>query len=145
MYKKTQIGKLLISIVSFTVLITAIGGTLALEYLSLAPTVILYSISGILLICLMLFSTLTIVVESNLITIRYGIGLIRKRIQIDQLDSWQAIEYKGGHGWGPRLTSEGWFFNVAESGAVRLNYKNGKVFFFGTNEPKKVIDALDSK
>ena len=39
-------------------------------------------------------------------------------------------------------SSEGWFFNVANSGAVRLKLEGGKTFFVGSNEPKKLAQAL---
>ena len=145
MYKHTQTGKLLVSVVGITALVTGLAGIFALEYLELAPAIILFSISGILLICLMLFSTLTISVSDNLVVVRYGIGLIQKRFHIDEIESWQTIAYKGGHGFGPRLTSEGWFFNVANSGAVRFDLRNGKTFFAGTNEPEKLSKYLSSK
>ena len=142
MYKHTQIGKMLVSVVGLTALITGIAGILAIEYLELAPAIILFSISGITLICLTLFSTLTIIVKDDLVIVKYGIGLIQKRFHIHELESWQAISYKGGHGFGPRLTAEGWFFNVSNSGAVRFDLKNGKTFFAGTNEPSKLAKAI---
>jgi len=144
MYKHTQIGKMLVSVVGITALITGLAGVLALEYLELAPIIIIFSISGILLICLMLFSTLTITVKEDYISIKYGIGLIKKKFQIKDLDNWQAISYKGGYGFGPRLTSEGWFFNVANSGAVKFSFKDNKAFFVGTNEPYELVSAINS-
>ena len=77
MYKHTQIGKLLVSVVGVTALVTGLAGILALEYLELAPAIILFSISGILLVCLMLFSTLTITIRNDLVIVKYGIGLVQ--------------------------------------------------------------------
>jgi hypothetical protein len=145
MYKKTQIGKSIISVVGFTALITGLVGILAREYIGLAPTIILLSISGILLFCLITFSTLTVKIDRGILTVRYSFGIIKKKIELRRISSWTPIEFMGGHGWGPRKTSEGWFFNVSNSGAVKLNLEGGKTFFVGTNEPKKLALALNSR
>lgn len=144
MYKHTQIGKLLVSVVGFTAIVTSLAGIFTLEYLELAPAIILLSISGILVVCLMLFSTLTITIRNNSVIVKYGIGIVQKQFLIDEIESWQAISYKGGHGFGPRLTAEGWFFNVSNAGAIKFNLKNGKTFFAGTNEPEKIAMVLNS-
>ena len=144
MYTKTQTGKLMISVVSLAAFITGMVGILAREYIGLAPTIILLCISGILLFCLMSFSTLTVKIDRGILTVRYGIGIFRKKIELNKIEDWLAIEYMGGHGWGPRKTSEGWFYNVANSGAVRLDLEGGKTFFIGTAEPKKLVNAINS-
>ena len=92
----------------------------------------------------MSFSTLSIKIVNGLIKVRYGIGLVRKKIHVDQIESLKEIEYMRGHGFGPRLTPEGWFFNVANSGAIKLNLRNGKTFFIGTNEPSSLAKAISS-
>lgn len=144
MYKKTQIGKSIISVVGTTALILGMVSILAREYIGLAPTIILLSISGILLFCLIAFSTLTVKINRGILTVSYSFSIIQKKIELKEIISWTLIEYMGGHGWGPRKTSEGWFFNVANSGAIKLSLEGGKTFFVGTNEPKKLANVLSS-
>ena len=145
MYKKTQTGKLMISVVGLTAFIAGMTGLLAREYIGIAPTIILLSISGILIFNLIIFSTLTVKIDRGILTVSYSFGIIQKKIKFEKIIGCSPIEYMGGHGWGPRKTSEGWFFNVANSGAVRLNLDGGQTFYIGTNEPKKLAIALNSQ
>ena len=142
MYKRTQIGKLMIGVVGTAALALGLAGIIARKYLDLAPFIILMSISGILLICLILFSTLSVKVENDMVIVKYGIGLVRKKFLKEQIIDLEEIEYMGVHGWGPRLTSEGWFFNVKNSGAVKLYLKNSKIFFIGTDDSNKLSEAI---
>ena len=142
MYKKTQTGKMMISVVGLTALITGMVGILTRNYIETAPTIILLGLSGILLFCLISFSTLTVKIDRGILIIRYSIGVIKKKINLKEIIKCTPIDFLGGHGWGPRKLSEGWFFNVANSGAVRLKLEGGKTFFVGSNEPKKLAQAL---
>ena len=44
---------------------------------------------------------------------------------------------------GIRYTPRGWLFAVSGSSAVELQLKSGKFFRIGTDEPERLIKALD--
>ena len=43
---------------------------------------------------------------------------------------------------GIRLTRHGWMWNISGLDAVELEYKDGKKFRIGTNQPQKLCQAI---
>ena len=82
--------------------------------------------SAIILICAILFDSLTVTVLTNLIEIRFGIGIIRKQFDITKIQSAAIVRNKWYYGWGIRLTPHGWLYNVAGLDAVEIRLNNGK-------------------
>ena len=46
-------------------------------------------------------------------------------------------------GWGIRITTRGFLFNVSGLGAVIVGLKNGKQFLIGSDEPEQLADAIN--
>ncbi len=97
---------------------------------------------GVLLVILVLFSSLTVEIDSEHLRIHFGIGLIRDRFLLDQIKTCRPVRNSWLHGWGIRLTSHGWLYNVSGLDAVGLKMKNGKTCRIGTDEPKVLVAAL---
>ena len=91
---------------------------------------------------LVLFYNLTVEIDDAHLRIRFGIGLIRKRFPLDQIDSCLAVRNSWLYGWGIRLTSHGWLYNVSGLEAVELKMKSGKTCRIGTDEPEALVAAL---
>lgn len=92
-----------------------------------------------------LMGTLTVEVNSSLVRLRFGVGLIRKNFRLDEIASCQPVRNKWWWGWGIRLYPGGWLYNVSGLDAVELVLKNGKRFRIGTDEPRRLTDAIQAR
>jgi len=93
-------------------------------------------------ICLALFATLTVLIESDFIEIRFGIGIIRKKFALKDIESFRIVKNPWFYGWGIRLTPHGWLFNVSGFYAVEIKMKSGKKFRIGTDVPREMEQTL---
>jgi len=90
------------------------------------------------------FSTLNVMVDDNVVRIKFGYGIYRKRFPLNEIASVTTVRNHWYYGWGIRI----WFwprmmiYNVSGFEAVELIMKNGKRFRIGTDEPKKLERAL---
>ncbi len=139
MYKHTQIG--------WFVILPLCGALIPLGIIyALAPDpvgkAIIPAIVVVLLVMLLLFPSLTAEVNEEQIRIKFGPGLIYRRIDLADIESCEAVRNKWWYGWGIRLTPHGWMFNVSGMEAVQLNLKSGKKFRVGTDDPRGLVQAL---
>jgi len=135
MYRHTQIGWVVLISVGMAILLTG--------YIDLMEhNWIISLVLGMLTICLILFGTLTVIVNSASIQVRFGPGLIKKRFRLNEISSCTIVRNHWWYGWGIRRTVKGWLFNVSGLDAVELSMRDGKFFRIGTDEPQKLNDFL---
>jgi hypothetical protein len=135
-YKHTQIGwvtggGLLGAVVLCTVLVLL----LPFNWIALAVFVLM----GILL---PLFWTLTVEVGEETLRFHFGIGLIKRRVPLAEIEACTTVRNHWLFGWGIRLTPHGWLYNVSGLYAVEVRMKNGRRFRIGTDEPKALCEAV---
>ncbi len=94
-----------------------------------------------LLVCAWLFHSLTIEIAGRELCWRFGPGLIRKVVQLDEIISAtpQSTGPSWGIHWSPRL---GWLYNVSGYDAVLITLRSGKKFALGTDEPQILVARL---
>jgi hypothetical protein len=88
------------------------------------------------------FGTLTVEVSGEAIRLRFGVGLIRKRIALRDVRSWREFRNPWYTGWGIRLGPGGVLWNVSGYDAVQLELEDGKRFRIGTDEPAELVSAI---
>ena len=93
---------------------------------------------------LILFHSLTVEISQGYLKIRFGIGLIRRRFLLKDIESAAKIRTRWWHGWGIKLTPNGWLFSVSGFDAVQIVLKNGRRYCIGTDEPEKLHRAIDA-
>lgn len=93
---------------------------------------------------LALFHGLTVRVSSDWIDLSFGIGIIRKRIAIKDIESSSDVKNRWYYGWGIRRIQSGWMFNVSGLDAVEVKLGNGRRFRIGTDEPGRLLKAIES-
>lgn len=98
--------------------------------------------AGGLLLVILLFANLTVEIAGGHLRIRFGIGLIRKRWRLDEIEGCRPSRTSWVDGWGIRMTSGGWLYNVSGFDAVDLELKGGKACRIGTDEPQALCAAL---
>lgn len=99
---------------------------------------------GVMLVVLALFHSLTVEIVRGELRIRFGVGVIRKRFPISDISRVQTLRTKWWYGWGIRLTPHGWLYNVSGFDAVKIEMASGKKYVIGTDEPKKLLAAIES-
>jgi hypothetical protein len=97
----------------------------------------------LMLACLLLFHSLTVIVSDEEIEISFGPGLIRKKYPLSGLVSCQVVRNSWLHGWGIHRTWDGWVYNVSGFDAVEIVLKDGRKARIGTDEPRELAAALE--
>ena len=148
-YRHTQFGKVIVVAIGtgIVILIASVAIPLAVLPASawgigMATIALLGSIVVVLAVALALFFSLTVEIDAEHLRIRFGIGLIRKRFPLDQIDTCRPVSNPWIYGWGIRLTPHGWLYNVSGQEAVELKMKSGKTCRIGTDEPEVLTAAL---
>ena len=135
-YRHTQFGTVIVVTTAAIIPLAALPAWLA--GIATAAWLIL----GSMVVVLALFASLTIEIDAEHLRIRFGIGLIRKRFPLDQIDTCRPVKNPWIYGWGIRLTPHGWLYNVSGQEAVELKMKSGKTCRIGTDEPEVLTAAL---
>lgn len=141
-YKHRQIG---------TVMIVGLGtGTLVLlYYLFKSPPgpakTITELIFGLLLLCLLLFWSLTVEIKPDHIHVYFGYGIIHKKIPFSDIKQANSVRTPWYYGWGIRPAPHGWMFNVSGFGGVELIFKNNQRFRIGSDQPDQLHAAIQQK
>ena len=135
-YHHTQIGYLTIIVLAITLLFSAL--LMAVAGIHWIAIVVL----AILAICLVLFATLTVVIEGDVLEIRFGPGVIRKKFPLKEIASCQVVRNPWYYGWGIRMTPHGWLYNVSGFYAVEIKMKTGKKYRIGTDVPNELEKGI---
>ena len=139
-YRHTQFGKVIVvgtvAVIPLAVLPAWLIGTTTIAWLILGSLVVFLAV------ILALFASLTVEIDAEHLRIRFGIGLIRKRFPLDQIDTCRPVSNPWIYGWGIRLTPHGWLYNVSGQKAVEIKMKSGKTYRIGTDEPEILTAAL---
>ncbi|MCI0480155.1 MAG: hypothetical protein L0213_01035 [Candidatus Dadabacteria bacterium] len=137
-YKHTQIGYLMI-------LIIGTGLYLLLNFFYLHGfNALLVAVFAVLAVCLVLFAALTVNVDSRDVTLRFGIGVIRKKFSITGIETAGVVRNPWYYGWGIRKTPDGWLYNVSGLIAVELRMKSGEKYRIGTDDPLRLLNAIEA-
>lgn len=143
LYEHTQIGwSMLIGIVIlisiFLVMPRLVTG---------APPVIISLTSGLAALTagltLLLFSTLTVRVERHRLAWHFGLGLVRFRIALDQIESVERSKVSWASGFGIHRTARGWLHNVSGRDVVVIRRKDGKRTLLGSDEPARLAATIE--
>lgn len=136
LYEHTQIGYLTITSIGATLLFLIY--IVVVEFYWISLLVIL-----VLAIALFLFATLKITISDGWLTVRFGIGLIRKNILLKDIQSVQIFNYPWYYGWGLRYSFRGeWVYSVSGFRAIKVITKTGEKYIIGTDEPEALASAI---
>ena len=145
MYSKTQYGKAIISLILVFLLFVIIFYD-KLKSSDPAGEIVALSTILVLVLVALLFYRLKVEINDSAITLTFGVGIIKKRIELSQIQSIEAVKNKFWYGWGIRLTPHGWLWNIAGYDAVELTYKQSKrKFRIGCEDSAELKAAIDLK
>ena len=119
--------------------------TLSLSAATLAAVPwLVVALFGLLALGLATYATLTVEVDSERIQARFGIGLIRKSIDLVDIVRCEVVRTPSWWGWGLHWTPSGWLYNVSGRAAVRLDMKSERPVMIGSDEAGLLKDAIDT-
>lgn len=139
MYRHTQVGRVTLIALGAAVVLNL--GLLAV-FDDLAVRVLLVALVVVFALCALLFSALTVSVDAQHLTARFGPGPIAKRIPLSSIRDAQPVRNPWWYGWGIHLTPHGWLWNVSGFEAVELTLDGGQRIRIGTDEPQVLADVL---
>jgi hypothetical protein len=139
-YKRRQYGSLTIGSILIIVAILASvslldeepGGSSFLTIL-----VVAFTLMGL------LFMSLTVRVEAAYVRLSFGVGLVRRKIPMERIESVNPVRNSWWYGLGIRLTPHGWMWNIQGLDAVELTYVDGGRFRIGTADPEGLSAAIN--
>lgn len=135
-FRHTQVGYLMIA-----VLAAGVAGLSASLAFGSGPKALM-AVVAVLGLCLLLFPTLTAVVQGDRLRCFFGVGLIRREIPVAEIQAVSVVRNPWIYGWGLRLIPGGWLWNVSGLDAVELRLQSGKRFRIGTDEPQALHAAI---
>jgi hypothetical protein len=100
---------------------------------------------GALLLALLgwVWSGLTIRIADGKLHWRFGLGWPRKSVPLERIAGVETTHTTFWEGWGVHRTRRGWLYNVAGRDAVLIRQHDGKSFMLGTDEPRKLRNAIE--
>ena len=99
----------------------------------------------VVIICILAsFGSLQVLVDGHYVRIKFGYGLFRKKFLLDDVLHTKTVKNRWLYGWGIRRWPwpKMWIYNVSGFDAVEIILKNGKTYRIGTDEPKKLEQAI---
>ena len=135
-YEHTQVGYVIIAgIVAAMVAIGIILANIGSNWIAIAVLVVLA-------VVLVLFHSLTVVINDEELVVQFGPGIVRKRFKLNEIQSCQALRIPWYYGWGIRSTPQGMVFRVSGFHAVHVRLTTGKEFLIGTDVPQELEEAI---
>ena len=139
-YRHTQIGWSLIAIVVGVGLLELT--VVALSTVSTMAITLAGAMAAIFAVLLVMFATLTVVVDDKALQLRFGVGLLRRVVPLGDVVAARAVRIPWWTGWGVRAVSHGWLYRVGGRDAVELELDNGRVVRVGSDEPAALLAAV---
>ena len=140
-YKNTQIGYYL-----YIIMMAIVGFFLVLlVQSSFNPALAI--MMGFIVFILFSFSSLTVEVDEEYVSLRFGYGIYSRDIALDDIDSVEIVRNKWYYGFGIKF----WFwprmiiYNIAGLDAIEIILYNGKIIRIGTNDPVKLSYSISSQ
>ncbi len=140
-YRHRQTSRVIPTLLVAGALLAAAGVWLRPE----APTpfrVVLSGVALILLVCLGLFASFTVEVDARRIWLGFGPGWVHRTIALSDIRDAHPVRNPWYYGWGIRLVPGGWMWNVSGLDAVELEFRDGRRFRIGTDEPEALARAI---
>lgn len=99
----------------------------------------------IFLICL-LFYGMTTKIKTDSISLAYGIGLVRRRIQLNKIKSIEIVKNPWYYGRGIRLIPKGVLYSIQGSDGIELKFNHtDRLVRIGTKDPMKLKQEIEKR
>jgi hypothetical protein len=102
-YERTQIGWVVICAVCIALILVAIN----IRTESSPAREISVVVELLLLLTLAAFYKLTIKINNRVLRISFGVGIVRKEVQLTEIDTYEPVRIRWWYGWGIHITPYG--------------------------------------
>ena len=91
--------------------------------------------------------SLTVTIDETYLQIKFGYGIYKKRFKLEKIISVKTVRNHWYYGWGIRI----WFwpymfiYNISGFDAIEIKMKDNKIYRIGTDEPRKLEQAILQK
>jgi hypothetical protein len=146
-YRHTQIGYVtMFSLAAAIILELGVFLVLSLsEGMAWPAFWIIIGVVLLLVALLVMFSTLTVIVDDAAVTVSFGPAPITFCYQLKDIVSVKNVMNGWYHGYGVRSIRSGWLYNVSGLKAVEITLKSGRAHRIGTDEPEKLARAIRNR
>lgn len=139
-FRYTQYGALMFIVFLITgVLIAVVAWAIIAEGRVLAAIAMIC----VYLLGLGMFYSFTVEISDGRLKFWFGIGIIRKTYALSELQSTKEVDNPWYYFWGVKSIPGGWLYAIAPGTAVEIVLNNGRIVNLGTNQPKKLKQAID--
>ena len=97
------------------------------------------------LLIVVLFFSLTIVIDEQKLRWYFGFGIISKQVELSQIAETSAYKTKWYQGIGIRMLNDGWLYNASVGQAVKITLTDGKNIYLGCKDAGALQQALKVK
>lgn len=125
------------------VLTTALTSSLSARTLETAGWMV-YALYAVIVAAFVLFGWLEVVVDERVIDVRFGVGLVRRRIELAQVVRCEPIRTRLWWGWGLHWTPSGWLYNVSGRAAVRVELNGERAVMIGSDDAQALTRAIEA-
>jgi hypothetical protein len=81
--------------------------------------------AGVVGLILLLFATMTVIVDDGAVEARFGIGVVRKRVPFASIRAYRVVRNPWYYGWGIHFIPGGILYNASGLSAIELQLTNG--------------------
>ncbi|MBD3403021.1 hypothetical protein GF420_09000 [candidate division GN15 bacterium] len=92
-----------------------------------------------------LFYKMVVTVGAGEIEIRFGIGLIKKKIRLEEVLDARPVRNRWWYGWGIRYFPGGFLYNISGLDAVELQMRRRPRYRIGTDDPVGLTGAVQAR
>lgn len=89
------------------------------------------------------FSSLTVDVRAGAVRWHFTAGLIHGSVNVRDIEGVSRARSSASRGWGLRRTPDGTAYLVSGLDVVRIRTRDGRQFDLGTNEPERLMQAIE--
>jgi hypothetical protein len=110
------------------------------------PLSVLIIFSLLFSVIYILFYGMTTLIDEKEISIYFGIGLIRKRITLQNIVSVEEVKNPWYYGWGIRLIPNGMLYNIGGFKAVEIKFKDATSSIrIGTRASSRLLQEINNR
>jgi len=92
------------------------------------------------------FRSLTVEINNDTVYLKFGDGLLKRTINLRDVESAHVIRTTPLQGWGMHWTGNGWLYNVYGLDAVELRFIGGKNrVLIGTDDQVKLANVISDR
>lgn len=101
-----------------------------------------FTVMMLMVIDLVLFASLTVTINADVLKLHFGAGFVRKTFLLKYIIFCQVVKNPWYYGWGIQWTPHGWLKSFSGTHAVESTLRNAKKYRVGTDVFSELSQAI---